>query len=79
MYDPKSLKADEFIDHQEVLDSLAWADSVKDDKKACRAILEKARLHQGLSHREASALLACTDPEINQEIEALAREIREQL
>ena len=77
MYDPKSLKAEEFIDHQEVLDSLAWADAHKDDKETIQAVLDKARLHKGLSHREASLLLACDDPDVNEQIYKLAKEIKQ--
>ena len=58
MYNPKSLKAEEFIDHQEILDSLAYADAHKDDIPLIDKILEKARLRKGLSHREASVILA---------------------
>ncbi|MBQ9394405.1 MAG: [Proteobacteria bacterium] len=77
MYDPKSLKAEEFIDHQEVLDSLAWADEHKNDIDTIHAVLDKARLHKGLSHREASLLLACDIPEIENEVFQLAREIKQ--
>ena len=41
-----------------------------------REILDKARLCKGLSHREASVLLACEDPEILDEIYKLANEIK---
>ena len=77
MYDPKSLKAEDFIDHQEVLDSLAWADEHKDDKDTIQAVFDKARLHKGLSHREASLLLACDDPDVNEQIYKLAKEIKQ--
>ena len=72
MYDPKSMKAEEFIDHQEILDSLAYADAHKTDAVLIDSILEKARLRKGLSHREASVLLACELEDKNQEIYALA-------
>ena len=83
-YDPKSLCADEFINHQEILDTLEYADARKDDLDYCRSILAKARAHVSpgkdhaavLSHREASVLLACDDPAINQEIRQLARQIK---
>ena len=68
MYNPKSLKAEEFINHQEILDTLAYADAHKDDLALVDEILEKAKLRKGLSHREASVLLACNDPEKNKEI-----------
>ena len=76
MYDPKSMKAEEFIDHQEVLDSLAYADEHKTDAVLIDAILEKARLRKGLDHREASVLLACELEDRNQEIYALAEQIK---
>ena len=76
MYNPKSMKAEEFIDHQEILDSLAYADAHKADREVISAILEKARARKGLSHREASVLLACELEDKNQEIYALAEQIK---
>lgn len=76
MYNPKSMKAEEFIDHQEILDTLAYADAHKTDAELIDAILEKAKLHKGLSHREASVLLACELEDKVQEIYALAEQIK---
>ena len=76
MYDPKSRKAEEFIDHQEILDTLAYADAHKDDAALIDEIIAKARLKKGLSHREASVLLACTLEDKNQAVYELAREIK---
>ncbi len=76
MFDPKSLNATEFIDHQEILDSLKWADDHKNDTETIQAVLEKARKHKGLTHREASLLLIVDDPAINEQIFELAREIK---
>ena len=76
MYNPKSMKAEEFIDHQEILDTLAYADAHKEDVALIDEILEKARLRKGLSHREASVLLACQLEDKNQEIYALAEQIK---
>ena len=76
MYNPKSMKAEEFIDHQEILDALAYADAHKTDAALIDAILEKARLRKGLDHREASVLLACELEDKNQEIYALAEQIK---
>jgi 2-iminoacetate synthase len=76
MYDPKSLKASEFVDHQEVLDTLAWSEKTAADRLAVKGILAKARDRQGLSHREALALLDCKDPDLCQEIYDLARQIK---
>ena len=76
MYNPKSLKAEEFIDHQEILDTLEYADKNKDNVEVIDAILEKARLRKGLTHREASVLLACDIPEKIQELYTLAEQIK---
>ncbi len=76
MYDPKSRKAEDFINHQEILDSLAYADAHKTDRAVIDAILEKAKLRKGLSHREASVLLACELEDKNQELFALAKQIK---
>ncbi len=76
MYDQKSAHAEEFIDHQEILDSLAYADVHRRDAAVIDAVLEKARLRKGLGHREASVLLACELEEKNQEIYALAEQIK---
>ena len=76
MYDRKSMKAEEFIDHQEVLDTLAYADAHKRDRELIDSILEKARLRKGLEHREASVLLACELEDKNQEIYQLAEQIK---
>ena len=77
MYDPKSLKAEEFIDHGEVLETLRYAEENCGNREVLDSILAKARLHKGLTHREASVLLACEDKEIVAQVEALAREIKQ--
>ena len=76
MYDIKSPKAEEFIDHAEVMESLAYADKYKSDIGMIDSILEKARKRTGLTHREGSVLLACDIPEKNEEIMALAHQIK---
>ena len=63
MYNPKSLKAEEFISHQEILDTLKYADENKDNLELVDSLLEKAKELKGLTHREASVLLACEDEE----------------
>ncbi len=76
MYDPRSGHAEEFIDHQEILDTLAYADVHKRDVRVIDSILEKARLRKGLNHREASVLLACELEEKNEELYRLAEQIK---
>ena len=77
MYDPKSSKAEEFIDHQEIMDTLAYADAHSTDAPLIDSILEKARQYKGLTHREASVLLACTLEDRNQQIYDLAHQIKQ--
>ena len=76
MYNKYSLKAEEFIDHEEVLASLAYADENRDNLELIDQLLEKARLRKGLSHREASVLLACQNPDRVQEMYDLAEQIK---
>lgn len=75
-YDPKSLKADEFINDEEILETLKYADENKDNVELIDQIIEKAKLRKGLSHREASVLLACEIPEKLEEVYALAQQIK---
>lgn len=77
MYNPKSSKAEEFIDHEEILASLSYADENKHNADLIRKILTKAKMEKGLSHREASVLLACDIPELNEEIFHLAKKIKD--
>ena len=76
MYNPKSLKAEEFIDNEEVLATLEFADKNKNNLELIDALLEKAKLRKGLSHREASVLLACEDEERIQKMYDLAEQIK---
>ena len=77
MYNPKSSKAEEFIDHQEVLDSVDYGEKNKNNLELINKILEKARSAKGLTHREAAVLLACDIKEKNEEIFELAQKIKD--
>ena len=76
MYNPSSTHADEFIDHAEVLETLAEAGRESRNRTRVREILNKAALCKGLSHREAAILLDCDDPELEAQLYALAGEIK---
>ena len=76
MYDVNSKHADDFINHEEILETLAYADENKNNMKLIDAIIEKAKKRKGLTHREASVLLACSDEEKNKEIYKLAEQIK---
>ena len=85
-YNPRSHYADEFINHEEIMDTLEYAEKNKNNIKLIDEILEKAKpvrnggvlSCKGLSHREASVLLACEDPEKNAQMIRLAEEIKQE-
>ena len=70
IYNPASQKAEEFISDAEIRETLAYAETNKHNLPLIEALLEKARPKKtanghvcaGLSHREASVLLACDIP-----------------
>lgn len=76
IYNPASSKAEEFINHEEILETLEYADQNKTNEALINSLIEKAKLRKGLTHREASVLLACQIPEKNEEIYALAEQIK---
>lgn len=76
MYNPKSHKAEEFINHEEVLASLEYAEKNKNNIELIEKIIEKAKLRKGLSHREAAVLLDCQIEEKNKKIYELAEQIK---
>lgn len=75
-YNAKSMKAEEFISHEEILDTINYANSHKNDLALIDEILAKAKLRKGLSHKEASVLLACENEEKVKEIYDLAEQIK---
>ena len=85
MYNPKSMHAQEFINHEEILDTLDYAQKNKNNIELINQILDKARPKKigsethcsGLNHREASVLLANDDPQVLDKIYSLAKEIKE--
>ena len=76
MYDPESMRADDFINHDEIMETLSYAEANKDNRELIESLLEKAGKRKGLSHREASVLLECTIPDLNERIYRLANEIK---
>ena len=76
MYNPKSLKAEEFINHEEILDTLDYAEKNKNNLELVDKIIDKAAERKGLDHREASVLLACEDKERIKRIYDLAEQLK---
>ena len=85
IYDPSSLKAEEFINHEEIMETLKYADENRNNIPLIREILQKSRpvrngnicTCRGLTHREASVLLSSDDPGITKEIYSIAEEIKQ--
>ena len=77
MYNPKSEKAEEFIDHQEILDTLDYAEKNKQNLQLIESLIRRAEDCKGLTHREAAVLLECNLPEQNEKILKLAKKIKE--
>lgn len=77
MYNPKSSKAEEFISHEEILDTLKYAKENKSNEELIEKIIKKASEMKGLSHREAAVLLECDIPEKTEKIYKLANEIKQ--
>lgn len=77
MYNPKSKIAEEFIDDTEIRETLAYAQTHKNDFPLIDALLEKAAACKGLSHWEAAVLLECDDPDYWEKIKALAIQIKQ--
>lgn len=83
-YNPNSMKAEEFISDAEIKETLAYAEANKNNLPLIERILEKARPQKtetghvcaGLTHREASVLLACEIPEVVEKIYQIAEEIK---
>ena len=76
MYNILSEKPEEFINHEEILDTLEFAKKNKHNAELIDHIIEKAKLRKGLTHREALVLLDCDIEEKSQEIYALAEQIK---
>ncbi len=77
MYRADSKKAEEFISHDEILDTLKYAEENAGNRELISSIIEKARACKGITHREAALLLECNDPELLEEIFSLAKEIKQ--
>lgn len=77
MYNVKSGIAEEFISHEEILDTIQYAEKNKDNRELIESIILKARELKGLTHREALLLLECGQPDLTEQIFKLAKEIKQ--
>ncbi|WP_099468378.1 [FeFe] hydrogenase H-cluster radical SAM maturase HydG [Konateibacter massiliensis] len=79
MYNVKSSKAEEFINHEEIVESLRYAEENKSNRELIDSLIERARDCKGLSHREALVLLECDIEDLNEKLYALAKEIKQKI
>ncbi|MDP4178967.1 MAG: [FeFe] hydrogenase H-cluster radical SAM maturase HydG [Bacillota bacterium] len=77
MYNVKSKVATEFIDDEEVKDTLNYAKENKSNRELINSIIEKSKNCKGLTHREAAVLLECDLEDENEKIYKLAKEIKQ--
>lgn len=77
LYNPLSSQAEEFINHEEILSTLRYAEENKDNLPLIEKIIAKAKERKGLTHQEALILLDCAIPEKIQEIFDLAEQIKQ--
>jgi iron-only hydrogenase maturation protein HydG len=76
-YKADSSQAEEFIHHEEILETLEYARTNKDNRALIEQLIEKAALCKGLTHREAALLLECEQPDLTERIFRLAKEIKQ--
>ncbi len=79
MYNVNSPKAEEFIHHGEILETLEYAQANKSNRELIESLLDRAEDCKGLTHREAAVLLECDLPDLNVRMEDLARRIKQKL
>ena len=78
-YDPKSSVAEEFINDQEILDTIEYAKANKSNRELIFSLIERAKDCKGLTHREAAVLLECDIPEANEAMKEVAMSIKQKL
>ncbi|HOQ16978.1 MAG: [FeFe] hydrogenase H-cluster radical SAM maturase HydG [Epulopiscium sp.] len=79
MYNVKSFDSNEFICHEEILNSMEDAKKAVQNKYEIERILDKAANLKGLSHKEAAVLLEVDDDETLNKIYKIANDIKEKI
>lgn len=79
MYDVKSKHASKFINHDEIIETLDYAEKNKNNRELINDILDKAEELKGLTHREAAVLLECGQEDVKERIYQLARDIKQRI
>ena len=73
MYNVKSKIATEFIDDNEILETLKYAEDNKSNRKLISRLIERARDCTGLTHKEAAVLLECDQEDLNNKMFEVAK------
>lgn len=79
MYNVKSPYAQDFINHNEIIETLKWANENKSNKEIISQLINKAKNLKGLNHKEAALLLECDIPELNEQMKSVAKEIKQKI
>ncbi|AWI04863.1 [FeFe] hydrogenase H-cluster radical SAM maturase HydG [Clostridium drakei] len=77
MYNCKSKIATEFINDEEIKETLDYAEKNKNNRELINSLIERAKDCKGLTHREAAVLLECDLEDENEKIFKLAKEIKQ--
>ena len=75
-YNPTSPHAEEFINHEEILETIEFGRNNGNNRELILSLIEKAKEAKGLSHREAFVLLSCKEEDLWEEIFELAKELK---
>lgn len=79
MYNSRSKKATEFINHEEIVATLAYAQKECNNQALVEQLLAQAEAGKGLDYKEAAVLLACEDSETLEKIFSIAKALKERL
>ena len=79
MYNVNSPYAQDFINHNEIIETLKWANENKSNKELIYQLINKAKNLKGLNHKEAALLLECDIPELNEQMKSVAKEIKQKI
>ncbi len=79
MYKPESGKAAEFINHEEILATLEYAEENKNNMELIDKILEKAEKRDGISYKESIILLMNESDIVKDKIFSIAKEIKKDI
>ena len=79
MYNSKSKNAVDFIDHEEILKTIDYAEANKNNREVLLGILEKGKTCKGLNYKDAITLLLSDDTELEEQMFSLAMEIKQKI